>query len=316
MMAAIIIAVCVGAIAYVLMAIMEERTALKKRVSFVADGRLNATVSSLDKERIIARLQKEQKEQKGAKHKKNNFDALIEQSGIAKSKTQVIIASGLLGVAIFIVALLGLGNMIFACLSGLVAAILIPRIVFSILIAKREQAFMNELPNALDILSRGLRGGMPLGTCIRQIAEATSDPLKTEFAHVIDLHKLGLPLAEAIKRMPDRIDLMDLRFFTIVIEIQQRSGGNLSEIIENISGVIRGRKEMKAKIRALISEAKTSSIIIGIVPAFFSLLSFWSDPKAFSRFWTEPLGQILMIVALLFYVVGISLFMKISRVKV
>jgi tight adherence protein B len=316
MLIAILIGSSIAFVTYVAMSMIEERAAIRKRIEIVASGRLNAISSTLDKQRIIAKLQKEQKELNRKKKKKNNLDQLLGKSGISYSKSQTVAACACLGIVVGLVVLVISMHLMISVLAGLIVAIVFPRMILGILIARREQAFINELPNALDILSRGLRAGMPLGTCLKQIAESTADPLKTEFVHVLDLHKLGLPLADAIKRMPERIDLMDLRFFTIVIEIQQRSGGNLAEIIENISGVIRGRKEMRAKVKALISEAKTSSYIIGAIPMFFAMMSFWSDPKAFSRFWTEPLGQILSMIVFAFYGMGILLFAKLARVRV
>lgn len=316
MIESLLVAVAMTCVSYVAFSMLEERLGVKKRIAVIASGRLNIAPSSLDKDRIIAKVQKEQKELSGKRQKKNKFDNLLSKSGLAYSKGQVFLMCLGFGALCGLIVLIIIGHILIAIFAGAVSGILVPRIVLGILVARREIAFIDELPNALDLLSRGLRAGMPLGTCLRQVADSTADPLKTEFAHVLDLHKLGLPLAEAIKRMPERIDLMDLRFFTIVIEIQQRSGGNLAEILENISGVIRGRKEMKAKIKALISEAKTSSYIIGAVPVFFSILSYWSDPNAFSRFWTEPIGQVLSLVAVGFYVGGILLFSKIARVRV
>lgn len=316
MLVAIFAALAVALLTYLVMSYLDEQAAIKKRVSILANGRLANVSSSLNKEQILAKIHKNEQREKSKKSgQTNNFTALIERAGLRLFKHQIEIACLGFGLFVGLVTWIGFGNLVVALVIAALATFVVPRIILAIMVARREKAFIDELPNALDMLSRGLRAGIPLGTCLKQISETAAEPLKSEFSHVIDIHKLGLPLAEAIRRMPERIDSMDLRFFTIVVEIQQKSGGNLAEIVENISGVIRARKELRAKIRALISEAKVSSIIIGVLPVLFAALSYKSDAEAFSHFWTEPVGQILLIVSLLLYSIGTGLFVKIASVK-
>lgn len=312
MLTSLMILIAVTGISYVGLTFVQERQTARDRLVLAVKNSRQHTKSSLNKEKMLASIEGQQKRKtKTGK----NLSALLAKAGLTYTTQQ---AYGVIGATALVAASLvyiSLGNLFVALVVCAFIIVVIPRLALGYMIAEREAKFLNELPNALDIMSRGLRAGMPLGTCIKQISETTAEPLRSEFAQIVDLQKLGVPLPEAIQKMPDRIDLMDLRYFTIVIEIQQKSGGNLAEILGNISEVIRGRRELRSKIRALIAEAKTSSIIIGIMPVGFAFMSYYSDPETFSRFWTLPMGQVLSLVCFLFYAVGIMIFIKLANVR-
>lgn len=312
MIAVILVTISVTLIAYIVLGMLEERMTARRRIAIVTGGRAQQAAASLDKSKIIAKLERDHKLKAG---KRTNLAALLVKAGLAYSASRVRMASVALSAGITCVLFVVTGNLAAAGISGLFLALVMPRVVLGIIIARREAAFLEELPNALDMISRGLRAGMTLASCMKQISESTAEPLRSEFAYVVDLQKVGMPLGEAIRKMPERIDLLDLRFFTIVIEIQQKSGGNLAEILENISNVIRGRKEMRAKVKALVSEAKVSSIIIGALPVLFGAFSWYSDPETFSKFWTEPIGILLFALSGILYTVGTGIFIKLASPK-
>ena len=313
MMIVVLISLSVTLFAYVIMSLIEERLTTKRRLAFAIGARTQSlTQVKFNRDKLIEKIAQEQRERMA---KRPPLSALLIKAGldISARKLQFIMLPIALISGILVYSIINI--LIVAGLVALFAFLVIPRLVLSVMIGRRQAAFLDGFPEALDMISRGLKAGMPLATCLKQIAENTVEPIRSEFAYVLDLQKIGIPLAEAVKKMPERIDLLDLRFFTIVIEIQQKSGGNLSEIIENISFVIRGRKEMRAKIKALISEAKVSAIIIGALPIFFGALSWYSDAEGFSKFWTEAMGQILLGISITLYVSGMGIFIYLATPK-
>ena len=312
MIIAIMIMIASSGLVFFLLTMLEERQTRRNRLSLATKNSRQQNKASLNKEKMLATIEGQQK--KKSKSGKT-LPEMVAKAGLSYTSKQTYSVVGAISFCIACVIYAVTHSGLVAIVALLFTGLVIPRLVLGYLVAERQAKFLNELPNALDIMSRGLRAGMPLGTCIKQISETTAEPLRSEFVQVVDLQKLGLPLPEAIQKMPERVDLMDLRFFTIVIEIQQKSGGNLAEILGNISEVIRGRRELQAKIKALIAEAKVSSMIIGLMPVAFSAMSYYSDPATFSRFWTFPVGQMLSIVCLLLYALGIGLFIKLANVR-
>lgn len=298
-------------IAYAALGFFEERVTAKRRMALATGMRPTAS-NALDKDKIIANLAKLNAKKSPGKLTLPDY---IARAGLQYQPNHV---RALIACATVLGALIGFfvsQSWIIALVVAAFVAPVVPRFVFSLLIRRREAAFLDEFPNALEMISRGLRAGMTLGTCLKQIVESTKDPVRSEFAYVMDLQKLGMPLSDAIRKLADRTDLLDVRFFTIVIEIQQKSGGNLAEILENISRVIRGRRELRAKIKSLISEAKVSSIIIAIIPVGFGAMGYMNEPESFSKFWTEPIGRILFAISAVLYLTGAGIFIKLANPK-
>ena len=145
-----------------------------------------------------------------------------------------------------------------------------PAWVLNFLRKHRLKKFVDEFPNAVDIIIRGVKAGMPLGDCLRVIAAEAAEPVRGEFRQIVEAQTMGLSASEAVDRIVERVPLPEASFFAIVINIQQKAGGNLAEALGNLSGVLRDRKKMKTKIKSVSSEAKTSAYIIGSLPFFVS----------------------------------------------
>jgi tight adherence protein B len=169
-----------------------------------------------------------------------------------------------------------------------------PRWLIGYLKKKREARFIDELPNAIDVIVRGVRAGLPLGDCIRIIATETRDPVKSEFRAISEATAVGMPLAEACAKLFDRIPLAESNFFAIVINIQQKAGGSLAEALANLSHVLRDRKKMKAKIVAMSMEAKASAAIIAALPIAVMLLVYLTSPGYIELLWTKPFGRVML----------------------
>jgi tight adherence protein B len=161
---------------------------------------------------------------------------------------------------------------------------------------RRLKKFSLEFPNSLDIIIRGVKAGLPLGDCMRIIASEASEPVRSEFRQIVESQALGLSVTEAVERMPDRIPTPEANFFAIVIAIQQKAGGNLAEALANLSRVLRERKKMRDKIKAISSEAKASAMIIGALPIVVALLVYITSPRYIELLWTTETGRVVLVV--------------------
>ena len=174
-------------------------------------------------------------------------------------------------------------------LVALIAAVGLPHLVLARLRIRRINKFIANFPNAIDIIVRGIKSGLPLGDTIRIAANESAEPVKSEFRRVVESLSLGMTLPEGVERMAQRVPIAETNFFSIVIAIQAKAGGNLSEAIGNLSRVLRERKKMKGKIGAMSMEAKASAAIIGAVPFLVVGALYVSSPKYMSLLWTTAM---------------------------
>jgi tight adherence protein B len=240
-----------------------------------------------------------------AKGKKITFEARIQQAGLTWSRQKFLVVSGLLGLAG-----LGLGYILsgnpFALIAGVIIGGLgVPAWLLSHLRKKRLKKFLNEFPGAIDVIVRGVKAGLPLGDCMRVVANETAEPVRSEFRLMLEAQSIGLSLGDAAARITERVPTPEANFFAIVINIQQKSGGNLAEALGNLSAVLRDRKLMKGKVAAMSSEAKASAGIIGALPFVVTLLVYISSPDYISLLWTTSTGQFVLGCAGFWMMIGI-----------
>jgi len=155
------------------------------------------------------------------------------------------------------------------------------------------------------VIVRGIKAGLPLFESIKVVAADAPEPLKGEFLAIIETQAIGMPLGDACARLFDRMPVPEANFFGIVIAIQQKSGGNLSEALGNLSKVLRDRKKMAEKIQAMSMEAKASAGIIGSLPPIVMLLVYLSTPGYISLLWTHPTGQMMLVCCVVWMSIGI-----------
>jgi len=160
-------------------------------------------------------------------------------------------------------------------------------------IRKRNREFIDKFPDALDMIVRSVRSGFPLSTALQMLADNAEEPVKGEFRMVVDDLALGRNLTQALARLATRINEPDIRFFVVVLAVQQETGGNLSEIINNLSSVIRKRKQLRHKIRAMTSEGKATGWVLGALPVFVFCALYVLQPSYLQPFFYDPLGQML-----------------------
>jgi len=170
--------------------------------------------------------------------------------------------------------------------------------------------FLHIFPDAIDVIVRGVKAGLPLGDCLKIIAEESQEPVKSEFASIVDTQAIGLPLGEACIKLHESIPLPEANFFGIVVSIQQKSGGNLSEALGNLSRVLRDRKRMQEKIKAMSMEAKASAAIIGALPPAVMGLVYLTSPAYIELLWTHPVGRMMLMGCALWMLMGVLVMKK------
>ena len=231
------------------------------------------------------------------RHKKRSRPPLvvrIGQAGLDWSKRRFLLTSAALGIVIFLLVL-GMGAGLLPALgAGFAAAFGLPLWILSFLKKRRESKFLNNFPDAVDIIVRGIKAGLPLLDCLKIITVDAPEPVKSEFRAIVETQTIGLPLGDACGKLFERMPLPEANFFGIVISIQQKAGGNLSEALGNLSKVLRDRKRMKAKIQAMSMEAKASAGIIGSLPIAVGAIVYITSPSYIELLWIEPLGRLMI----------------------
>ncbi|MEA2793701.1 MAG: tight adherence protein [Bradyrhizobium sp.] len=244
------------------------------------------------------------------KEKKIPLSTRLTQAGLDWSTQKFMIVSGILAVVCFAMTMVLGGGLIGAVGLAFAAGFGLPRWVLGFLKKRREKAFLRALPDAVDVIVRGIKAGLPLFESIKVVAADAPEPLKSEFLTIIETQAIGMPLGDACVRLFDRMPVPEANFFGIVIAIQQKSGGNLSEALGNLSKVLRDRKKMAEKIQAMSMEAKASAGIIGSLPPIVMLLVYLSTPDYVSLLWTHPTGQLMLVGCLVWMSIGIFVMKK------
>jgi tight adherence protein B len=249
-------------------------------------------------------------EARRAKQSRIALSTRLSQAGLAWSEQKFWMMSGALGLVAFAAAFLGGGGLLGAGGLAFAAGFGLPRWILSFLKKRREKAFLAALPDAVDVIVRGIKAGLPLFESIKVVASDAPEPLRSEFIAIIETQAIGMPLGEACARLFERMPVPEANFFGIVIAIQQKSGGNLSEALGNLSKVLRDRKKMAEKIQAMSMEAKASAAIIGSLPPIVMILVYLTTPDYISLLWTHPTGQLMLVGCVIWMSVGIMVMKK------
>jgi len=234
----------------------------------------------------------------------------IARAGLDWSKQKFMVLSGVLGVSVFALVLLVGGGLLPAIALGFAAGGGLPSWLLSYLRKRREAKFLQHFPDAVDVIVRGIKAGLPLFDSMKVIVADSDEPIRSEFRAILETQAVGMPLGEACGRLYDRIPVAEANFFGIVVAIQQQAGGNLSEALGNLSKVLRDRKKMKEKIAAMSMEAKASATIIGALPPLVMLTVFITSPDYISILWTHPTGHFLLACSAMWMGAGILVMRK------
>jgi tight adherence protein B len=250
----------------------------------------------------VARSQKSRREQvegslKGLEAKRAKSPPLsvrISQAGLSWSTRQFIIISAAIGIVLFLAFIIIDAGMLAALAAGFAGGFGLPLWMLKFLKSRREAKFIAGFPDAVDIIVRGIKAGLPLLESLKIIGNEAPEPLRGEFRTILDTQAVGMPLGDACGKLYERIPVAEANFFGIVIAIQQKAGGNLSEALSNLSKVLRERKKMKAKIQAMSMEAKASAAIIACLPVAVMILVYLTSPLYIELLWTTSTGRFML----------------------
>jgi tight adherence protein B len=216
---------------------------------------------------------------------------LVLQSGLTVGLGKLVTVVALGSLVAFALGLVLRRDLLQALLIGLSCATAIPYLVLRFLRGRRQKAFGAQFPDALDMIVRSLRAGHPVPIALTMVAREMRDPAGSEFGMVVDEITYGSDLETALRSLNERLGQDDLPLFVTAVAIQGTTGGNLGEILENLSGVIRQRFKMRRKIRALAAEGRASAMILSSLPiAMFFIIQFVA-PEFYASVWDEPLTK-------------------------
>lgn len=317
-------AVSIGAIVFLLVNPFlsgERRT--DKRIQGVTDSRVRVSAASRaqadlaqNRRRQIAETLDELEERQKAREKVT-LRLRLERAGVDIPPRTYWIASVICGVTVGLIVWLSAPRLpiLVPVLATFVGTLGLPRWILNRLTRRRQSKFTNEFANAVDIIVRGVKSGLPLTECLAIIARESPQPIQAEFTELVEQQRVGVPLSEAFERMITRMPLPEVRFFSIVIAIQAQAGGNLSEALGNLSGVLRDRKRLQAKVQALSAEAKASAAVLGSLPIVVMVLVYISTPGYITLLWTTQVGQLLLVIGGIWMTMGVLVMKKMINFK-
>ena len=303
-------ALAFGGLAYVFLdPLMSGERRTKKRMKSVSAGRGGKARNRLDeiaqqRRKSVQDSLKELEEQT-RKQSQATLKTRLERAGIDSSVRTFYVASAIFGV---FVGLLVFSTGVFplvALVAAVAAGLGFPRWLLGFLMKRRQIRFLNEFANSLDIIVRGVKAGLPINDCLQMIAREAREPVASEFSILVESQKVGVPIEQGLQKMFERMPIAEVNFFAIVLSIQKSSGGNLAEVLGNLSKVLRDRKKMKAKVRALSQEAKSSAAIIGSLPIVVMLIVYLSSPDYITLLFTERVGNLMLVGGGLWMLCGI-----------
>ncbi|MEQ8657523.1 MAG: type II secretion system F family protein [Hyphomicrobiales bacterium] len=315
-------ALSIAGLAYALLSPLMDRQDKKDRINKVAvvdrraaHARQASAEDAANRRKNIASKLKQQQLLIDEKTKKNgssraSLEVRMKRAGLTWTRRTFWMVSATCGLGLY-AALSSSGAPTYAALAGGIAGALgLPNWYVNFKGKSRMKKFLNEFPNAIDVIVRGMKAGLPLNDCMMIISREAAEPVRAEFKHVVEQQQLGVQLNEAIVKMYERVPLPEVNFLSIMMSIQGQSGGNLSEPLGNLSKVVRDRRKMKAKIDAMSMEAKSSAGIIACLPVAVIVLIYLSTPDYISLLFTERLGNLLLGVCGMLMLTGILVMRK------
>ncbi len=223
----------------------------------------------------------------GSSSRRAAFHLRLHRTGKGWTMRQYLYASIGLGAVIAALLMLKTGSLLLSCVIALTVGLGLPHMVVGRLIKRRGASFTSKFPDAIELLVRGLRSGLPVSETLGIVSTEVPGPVGQEFKLVTERMKIGRAMEDALQDSADRLNMAEFNFFCITLAIQRETGGNLAETLANLSEVLRKRAQMKLKIRAMSSESKASAYIIGSLPFIVFGLVYWSSPQYLGGFFTD-----------------------------
>jgi len=243
------------------------------------------------------------------------LNSLVAQAGLHLTAARLLIASATAGAAGLVLGVLAVQPFV-ACLVLAAVLAALPWIWLTWKRRRRLRRLEQQLPEALDLIGRAVRAGhsFPLG--IQLLAEEMPDPISTEFRLVHEQVSFGVSLQQALAGLCERVPLTDYRYFAVAVLIQRQSGGNLTEVLGNLSKLIRERLKLHSRIRILTSDGRMSARTLAILPFVLGALLYWMNPTFMQPMWTDPIGVGMLRVLLSMMLLGIIVLSRITKIRV
>ncbi|WP_313012951.1 type II secretion system F family protein [Brevundimonas sp.] len=320
-LAAVLAFITIGGLGWVFVGGEDSSSQAVKRAQAIGDGKKNPAIArkaaaantpEARRKQILVQLQEADRRDRKAR---TTLDARLKQAGLRMGARAFYIVSVVVGVIALLVALV-LGLPILVVIGvGLIFGLGVPRWVIGFLAKRRTKKFSLEFPNAVDIIVRGIKSGLPVHECFKIIGRESPLPLGPEFQTLVEGLGVGMTLEQALDRMYQRMPTPELRFFTIVIAIQQKTGGNLAEALSNLSSVLRARRMMGEKIKALSSEALASAGIIASLPPAVMLMVMLTTPAYMMPLFNDIRGNFMLLMAAVLMATGVFVMKRMISFK-
>ncbi len=310
---AILAALCIAGIGFAFIGRDDKTT---KRVASVAraerhkGNRVDTEAENGDKRRKQVQETLKTIDDKQKEHKKISLRTRLERAGLETTPKNFFLISAATSIALAFLALVSGFSIFVVIAAAFVGALGLPRWVLSFLITRRQKAFLEEFANAIDVIVRGVKSGLPLNDCLRIISAEAAEPVRTEFRDLVEGQKVGISLDQGLGKVYERMPLAEVNFFQIVLAIQQKSGGNLAEALGNLSKVLRERKKMRAKIQAVSQEAKSSAAIIGALPPGVMGVLYLTAPGYLMPLLNTTAGNMIIAGGLIWMMIGVLVMRK------
>jgi tight adherence protein B len=245
------------------------------------------------------------------------LDARLARTGRAITVGHYALATGILIVVATAAAMIFVRLLILpSLLIGLAVGIGLPHFVIGRMGKRRIKAFINLFPDAIDLMVRALRSGLPVSEAIVGASEEIGDPVGAEFSTIQGGMRMGRDLDSLLWDIAKRIDTPEFRFFIIALGVQRETGGNLGETLANLSDLLRRRRAMQQKTRAMSSEARASTMILGSLPILVTLILLLTSPSYIMHLFTDPRGLMLVGIAVGMLVTGIGIMVKMAKFEI
>ncbi|HUB84405.1 MAG TPA: type II secretion system F family protein [Rhizomicrobium sp.] len=321
MLLMIIVMLTVLAVGGGVLAFSGDAGASKKRLASVsgnvavASSARGAADNNAQRRKNVSALLKDLEKQQAEQKKRVTLRRRIEQAGLTITPRSFWIMSATAAlVAVAACRITGQG-LLATLLVAVPVGLGLPRWVLNFLKSRREKAFTNNFANAIDVIVRSVKSGLPTNEALKIVAREIPDPVGSEFNKLVEGLKVGVTLEAGLKKMYDSMPTAEVSFFGIVMTIQQKSGGNLSEALSNLSFVLRDRKRLEGKIKAMSSEAKASAAIIGSLPPAVMGIVYMSAPAYISMLFTERMGNLMLAGCVVWMTIGILVMKKMISFK-
>jgi tight adherence protein B len=272
-----------------------------------------AEQANLRRKQILDTLKANEKQQRKTRL---TVESRLRQAGLNISVKQFWIYSAILAVVVGGLAALLMRNPMIGLGLGFAAGLGLPRWLLGAMSKGRIKKFIEDFPNAIDIIVRGIKSGLPVHDCLKVIAREGAEPVCSEFQRLVDNLAVGQSVEQGLERMYERMPTAELRFFTIVMAIQAKTGGNLAEALGGLSAVLRARKLMREKVKAMSGEAVASAFIIGSLPPGIMALVSVTSPSYMAPMYADPRGHLLLLGGALWMGCGIFVMRRMINFKI